>query len=56
VEDLYIEESLDDQSIHNISSPDRINWAINSLKPFKYHGPDGFFPAQLQRILHISLP
>jgi len=35
VEDLYIEENLEDQSIANISSPDRIKWAINSFKPFK---------------------
>jgi len=48
VEDLYIEESLDNQSIYNISNPDRIKWAINSFKPFKYHSPDGFFSAQLQ--------
>jgi len=56
VEDLYIEENLDDQSIDNISIPDRIKWAINSFKPFKYPGPDEFLQAQLQRILDESLP
>jgi len=55
VEDLYIEENLDDQSIDNISNPDRIKWGINSFKLFKSPGPDGFFPAQLQRTLDISL-
>jgi len=35
VEDLYIEENLDDQSIDNISNPGRIQWAVNSFKPFK---------------------
>jgi len=44
VEDLYIEENLVDQSIDNVSSPDRIKWAINSCKPFKSSGPDGFIP------------
>jgi len=39
VEDLYIEDSLHDRSIDNISDPDRI------LKLFKSPGPDGFFPA-----------
>jgi len=56
VEDLYIDENLDDQSMDNISNADRIKWAINSFKPLKYPGPDGFFPAQLQRALDISLP
>jgi len=56
VEELYIEENLDDQSIDNISNPDRIKWAINCFKPFKSSGPDGFFPAQLQGTLDISLP
>jgi len=56
VEDLYIEENLDDQSIDNISNSERVKWAINSFKPFKTHGPDGFFPAQLERTLDISLP
>jgi len=56
VEDLYIEENPDDQSIDNISNPDRIKWTINSFKPFTSPGPDGFFPAQLQRTLDISLP
>jgi len=56
VEGLYIVENLDDQSIDNISNPDRIKWAIYSFKPFKSPGPDGLFPAQLQRILDISLP
>jgi len=45
VEDLYIEENLDDQSIDNISSPGRIQWAVNSFKSFKSPGPDGFSPA-----------
>jgi len=49
VEGLYIVENLDDQSIDNISNPDRIKWAIYSFKPFKSPGPDEFFPAQLQR-------
>jgi len=53
VKDLYIEESLDDQRIDNISNPNRIKWAINSPKP---PGPDVFFPVQLQRTLDISLP
>jgi len=56
VEDLHIEVNLDDQSIANISNPDRIQWAVNSFKPFKSPGPDGFFPAQLQRTLDMSLP
>jgi len=56
VEDRYIEENLDNQSIDNISSPVRIKCAINSLKPFKSPDPDGFFPAQLQRTIDISLP
>jgi len=56
VEDLYIEQNLDDQSIDNISNPNRIKWANNSFKPFKSPGPDRFFPAQLQRTLVISLP
>jgi len=51
VENLYIEENLDDQSIDNISILSRIQWAVNSFKPFKSPGPDGFFPA-----LDISLP
>jgi len=38
VEDLYIEEHLDNQSIDNISN------IIISFKPFKSPGPDGFFP------------
>jgi len=50
VEDLYIEENLDDQSIANILNPDRIKEAINSFKPFKSPGPNGFFTAQLQRL------
>jgi len=54
VEDLHIEESLDDQSIDNISNPGRIQWTVNSFKPFKSPGPDGFFPAQLQRTLYMS--
>jgi len=53
VEDLYIEENLDDQSIDNISNPVRIKWTINSFEPFKSPGPDGFFSAQLQRTLDI---
>jgi len=56
VEDLYIEENLDNQSIANISNPDRIKWAINSFKPFKSPDPDGFFPASLQRTIYTSLP
>jgi len=56
VEDLYIEENLDDQSIDNISNPDRNKWAINSFKHFKFPVPDGFFPAQLQGTLNIFLP
>jgi len=54
VEDLYREENLDDQSIDDISNPDRIKWAIISFKPFKSPGPDGFFTAQLQWTLDIS--
>jgi len=46
VEDLYIEENLEDQSIDN----------IKSFKPFKSPGPDGFFLAQLQRTLVIYVP
>jgi len=42
VEDLYIEKNLDDQSIDKISNPGRIQWAVNSFKPFKSPGPDGF--------------
>jgi len=56
VEDLHIEENLDDQSIDNISNPGRIQWAVNSFKPFKSPRPDGFFSAQLQRTLNMSLP
>jgi len=56
VEDLYTGENLDDQSIDIILNPDRIKWAINSLKPLKSLGLDGFLPAQLQRTLDISLP
>jgi len=56
VEDLYIEENLDDQSIDNISNPGRIEWAVNSFMPFKSPGPDGFLKSQLQRTLDISLP
>jgi len=56
VGDLYMEENLDDQSIDNILNPGRIQWAVNSFKNFKYPGPDGLFPAQLQRTLDISLP
>jgi len=36
VEYLYIEKNLEDQSIANISNPDRIKWAINSFNPYKY--------------------
>jgi len=43
-------EDLDDQSIDDISNPDRIKWDINSPSPH------GFFLAQLQRTLDISLP
>jgi len=39
VEDLYIDKNLDDQSIDNISNPDRTKWDINSFKPFKSAGP-----------------
>jgi len=56
VEDLYIEKNLDDQSIDNISNPSRIQWAVNSFKPFKSPVPDGFFPAQLQRTLIFPYP
>jgi len=56
VEDLYIEENLDDQSIDNISNPGRIQWAVYSFKPFKSPGPDGFFPAKLPRRTFLSLP
>jgi len=35
VEDLYIEENLNDQSMDKISNPDRIKWAMNSFKHFK---------------------
>jgi len=45
VEDLYIKENLDDQSIDNISDPDHTKRAINSFKPFKNPGPERFFPA-----------
>jgi len=45
VEDLYIKENLDDQSINNISDPDHTKRAINSFKPFKNPGPERFFPA-----------
>jgi len=31
VEDLYIEETLDDQSIAKISNHDRMKWVIISL-------------------------
>jgi len=54
VEDHYIEESLDDQSIANISNPKRIEWAINSFKPSKFPGPDRFYPAQLQRTINTA--
>jgi len=52
VKDLYIEDNFDDQSIDNISNTDRIKWAVNSFKPFKSSGPDGFFPATT----HTTLP
>jgi len=39
VEDVYIEENFDDQSIDNISNPDHIQWAVNSFMPFKSHKP-----------------
>jgi len=55
VEDLYIEENLDDRNIDNISKPGRIQWAVNSFKPLKSPGQDGFFPAQLQRTLVPTL-
>jgi len=56
VEDLHIEENLDDQCINNISNPGRIQWAVNSFKPFKSPGPDGFLPTQIQRTLDILYP
>jgi len=53
--DTHFPINLDDQSIDNITNPGRIKWAINSFKPFKSPGPDGFFASQLQRTLDISL-
>jgi len=35
VEILHLEENLDHRSIDNISNPGRIQWAVNSFKPFK---------------------
>jgi len=33
-----------------------MKWVIISFKPFKSPGPDGLFPAQIQRTLDTSLP
>ena len=33
----------------NIFTPENLNWAINSFKPFKTPGPDGIYPITIQK-------
>lgn len=40
----------------DIINPDRIKWAINSFIPFKSAGPDGVFPALLQKAMESLSP
>ena len=36
--------------------PDKVEWAISKFSPFRSPGPDGIFPALLQRGLDILMP
>ena len=44
------------QLIEEITSKEKIIWAIDSFKPFKSPGPDGILPAQLQHTFGYILP
>ena len=43
------------QLIDEITSKEKISWAIDSFKPFKSPEPDGIFPTQLQHTISYIL-
>ncbi|XP_065365334.1 uncharacterized protein LOC135958358 [Calliphora vicina] len=42
--------------VRSIVSVEKISWAVSSFKPYKSPGPDGIFPALLQKSISTIMP